>query len=162
MFGQEEKLGADGAQGSADGFALMRTEIVHDDDIAGLQSGYQHFLDIEEEAFAVNRPVNQPWRLDAVMAQRRQEGHRAPMTMRSLGMQSLAHRSPAEQWRHIGFGPGLIDEDQAIRIDRALMPYPLPASASDVAAPPFLCDQRLFCTSASAHARTHGPSDNPP
>jgi hypothetical protein len=35
------------------------------------------------------------------------------MTMRHLGFEPLAARRPAPQRRHISFGPGLVDEDQA-------------------------------------------------
>ena len=37
VFGQEEQLGAGPADGAAHGFALMRAEIVHDDDVARSQ-----------------------------------------------------------------------------------------------------------------------------
>jgi hypothetical protein len=47
----------------------MRAEVVHDDDVAGLEGGDENLVDIEPEAFAVDRPVDEPWRVDAVMAQ---------------------------------------------------------------------------------------------
>src|SRR5215472_18465255 len=40
---------------------------VHDHQIAGLKRGDQRFLDIGSEAFAVDRTIDEPRRLDAVV-----------------------------------------------------------------------------------------------
>lgn len=47
----------------------MRAEIVQDHDIAGLQRWDQNLLDIEAEPLAIDRPVDEPWRLEAIVAQ---------------------------------------------------------------------------------------------
>ena len=66
---------------------------------------------------------------DAVVAQRCQDGHGPPVTVRPLAMQPLADRCPAAQPGHVGLGPVrraidsldrllfrlTIDEDQARR-----------------------------------------------
>ena len=75
---QEEQLGAGGADRSADRLAFVAAEIVHDDDVAGGQGGQQALLDIGEKADAVDRPVDDAGRLDAVTAQRCQESQGAP------------------------------------------------------------------------------------
>jgi hypothetical protein len=46
--------------------------------------------------------------------------------------------------RHVGFGPGLIDEDQARGIDAALIGSPARAMPADVRAIPLAGDERLF------------------
>lgn len=56
------------------------------------------------------------------------------MTVWNLGNQALANATPAAYWRHIRLGPGFIDEDQAGRINLALMFFPLLPPARDIRA----------------------------
>ena len=56
------------------------------------------------------------------------------MTVWNLGNQALANATPAAYWRPIRLGPGFIDEDQAGRINLALMFFPLLPPARDVRA----------------------------
>ena len=144
VFRQEEELGAGRADGAAHGLALVGAEIVHDDDVAGPERGDENLLDIEAEALAVDRPVDEPGRVDAVMAQRGQEGHGLPVAVRHLGLEPLAARRPAPERRHVGLGPGLVDEDQAGRIDPVLILRPLRPPSRDVGTIPLAGDQRLF------------------
>lgn len=107
VFGQQEQPGAGRADGTAHGLALVRTEIVHDDDVTGLEGWDENLVDIELETLAVDRSVDQPWCIDTVVAQCRQEGHGLPMTVRHLGLDPLAARRPSSERRHIGLGPGV-------------------------------------------------------
>ena len=50
------------------GLGLVRAEVVHDDDVAGLEGWDQHVLHIDAEALAVDRPVDEPGRIDSVVA----------------------------------------------------------------------------------------------
>ena len=129
---QEEQLGAGGADGAAHGLAFVAAEIVHDDDVAGLERRDENLLDIGEEAFAVDRPVDDAGCVDAVAAQGGEEGQRPPAAMRHLGDQPLAAGRPAVAARHVGLGPGLVDEDQARRIKPALILLPLRPPPCDV------------------------------
>jgi hypothetical protein len=81
-----------------------------------------HFVDIEAEAVAVYRAIDELWSLDAIMPQGGKEGHGRPTATRHLGRQALASRAPTTQWRHVG----LVDEDQAGRIEAILVGHPLP------------------------------------
>ena len=156
VFRQEEQPGASRPDGAAHGAALMRAEIVEDDDVARPQGRHEHLLDIEPEALAVDRPVDEPGRVDAIVAQRRQEGHGLPAAVRDLGVEPLAARRPAPERRHIGLGPGLVDEDEAARIDPALIGGPPRAPSRHVGAIPLAGDQRLFlCVSLSAWTNSH-------
>ena len=110
----------------------------------GVQRGHQHLFDIEPEALAVDRAIDEPWRGDAVMAQRGQEGHGLPMAVRHLGAEPVAAPRPSPERRHVGLGPGFVDEDQAGGVDAAAIGQPLPAPARDVGAVPLRRDQRLF------------------
>jgi len=52
---QEEELGSCFADGRSRRLALVRTEIVHDDDVAGSKCGYENLIDIERDALGLNR-----------------------------------------------------------------------------------------------------------
>ena len=66
------------------------------------------------------------------------------MAVRDLGCEPAAARRPAPQGGHVGLGPGLVDEDQAFRIDLALILLPLRASAGDVRTVTFAGDDAFF------------------
>jgi hypothetical protein len=116
----------------APALALMTAEIVHDDDVARLQGWNQHALDIDPEAFAVDRAIDLPWRLDAIVAQSGDEGHGLPVPMRDLRFEPAPLERPASQRRHIGLGPGLVEKDQGPRINTALILGPLLTPSRDV------------------------------
>ena len=56
-----------------------------------------------------------------VVAQRGQEGRGLPVAVRHFGLEPLPQRRPSAQRRHVGLGPGLVDEDQALGIDAVLI-----------------------------------------
>ena len=66
------------------------------------------------------------------------------MAVRDSGAQSLTARCPATGAGHVGRGPGLVDEHQAIRIEVELALEPFPAARQDVGALLFGCVRRLF------------------
>ena len=125
VFWQEEEFGAGGTDGAADGLALVAAEVIQNDDIAGSQGGNENRLDVEPEPFTVDRTIDEPRGIDAVATQCRQEGHRLPATVRNFGVQPHPARRPSAQRCHVGLGPGLIDEDEALRLDATLILDPL-------------------------------------
>lgn len=132
VWRQEQEPGAGATDRRADGGSFVTAQIVHDDDVAGREGGHQELLDILSEAPAVDRLVEHARGVDPVTAERREEGHCAPMTIGDLGMKPLANRRPAAQRRHIGLGPGFVDEDEARRIKPALVLLPLLSSPGDL------------------------------
>jgi hypothetical protein len=122
----------------------VRAEVVHDDDIAVPQGRDQNLLDVEKEGFAVDRSLDEPRSGDAIVAQSSHEGHGLPATVRYLGFDALTAWRPAPQRRHIGFGPGLIDEHQPGGIDPILILGPLRPSAGDIGTILLGGNQRLF------------------
>src|SRR5690606_32312527 len=109
-----------------------------------------------EEAFAIDRSVNEPWCFNPVMAQGGNKGGRLPVPVRNLRLEALTARRPAAQRRHVGLGPGLVDEDEAGRIDPAPIPGPLCPPSGDIRAFLLTGDQRLFlCVSPSARMNSH-------
>jgi hypothetical protein len=141
---QEEQPGADSADGSAHGFALVAAEIVHNDDVARLERWYEELLDIGFEAFAVDGPIENARRVDPIMPQGRKECERLPVAVWRLPAQALSSQSPAMGAHHVGFGPGLIDEDEASGINLSLMPFPSCPSVRDVGPVLLGWQQRFF------------------
>ena len=121
---QEEELGAGQAEGSANGFAFVAAKIIHDDDIAGLQCWQEYLLDISQETGAIDRSIDDARGIDAIGAQCCQEGQRPPSSERDFGDEALAARASSMNTRHVGLGPGLINKDQAFRIELSLMRPP--------------------------------------
>ena len=62
-------MGAFGPDSGAGGLALVTAEVVEDDDVARRQGRRQYFLDVDEEDRAVDRTIDNPGRVDPVMAQ---------------------------------------------------------------------------------------------
>jgi hypothetical protein len=93
--------------------------------VAGPENGQENFLDIGPKAHAIDWSLNEPWRIDPVMAQGGQEGHGLPASVRNLGGKSVPARCPSPQRGHVGPGPGLVDEDQPLSFDATLILCPL-------------------------------------
>jgi len=129
---QEEKSGADRADGPAHRMTFVAAEIVHDDNVAGLERRHEELLDIGFEAFAVDWSIKDARCVDAVVPQGGQECECLPMPVRRLPTQALSPQSPAMGADHVGLGPGLIDEDETGRINLSLMSFPACPSARDV------------------------------
>src|SRR5258708_22354576 len=84
------------------------------------------------------------------------------MAVRDFGCEPGAARGPAPQGGHVGLGPGLIDEDQTLRINLALILLPLRAPAGDVRTDAFAGDYAFFCSLDSRRGRTPTPIDRRP
>src|SRR5215204_6140537 len=144
IFWQEDQLGAGRADELAYGFALVAAEIVHDDDVARLQGGDEDPLDVSSEVFAVDWAIEDPWSVNPVMAQGGQESRGLPVAVWDLGVESLATLRPSPQRRHVGLGPGLVDEDQTLRRNPALILAPLRPPPRDVRTIAFAGDDAFF------------------
>jgi hypothetical protein len=144
VLGQEEELGTGGPESLTDGAAPMGSEIVHDDDVAWSQGRDEDLVDVLAEGLAIDRALDEPRRLDAIMPKGSEEGHGRPAAMWHLRREALATRAPAAQRRHIGLGPGLVDEDETGGIDPILVGLPLLASSRHVGTIALAGDQRLF------------------
>jgi hypothetical protein len=129
---QEEELGAGGSDGPSHGLAFVTAEIVDNDDVARAECRHEYLLDIGQEDLAIDRPIDHTGRIDAIGTQRGQESERAPAALRRIGDQPFAAKAAPMRARHIGLGPGLIDEDQTSWIKPALVTLPLCAPAGDV------------------------------
>ena len=115
-----------------DRVALVAAEVVHDDNVAGVEASEQDLLDIALEALAVDRPVKHARCRDPVASKGSQERHGLPVAMRDVGHQPLPFQAPAPDGGHVGLGPGFVDKDQPRRINPALVFLPPAAASGDV------------------------------
>ena len=134
VFGKEKQFGAGISDRPANGFSLVASKIIHHDEVAGGKRWNEDLLHIGFETFAIDRAVEDPWGVDAVMAKGGQECHGFPVAMWNLGPKPCSARRPSSKRRHVGLGPCLIDEDQALGRDLGLVFFPLRAPARDVRA----------------------------
>jgi len=133
---QENEMRAFGADGMAGCFAFVAAEIVEDHDIALGQRRGEDLGGIDGEELAVDGTVDDPRRADPIKTQRGNEGHGLPMAVRHHCVESLASRSPATQRRHVGFDPGLVNEDQPRGVNLVLVRLPALPLAGDVGSIP--------------------------
>ena len=112
----------------------MAAEIVHDDDITGLESGHEDLLDIGLAALTVDRPVEDARGRQSVAAQRAEKGQGSPMAMRGKAPEAFAAFAPSPKRRHIGLDPGFIDEHQPAGIEAGLQRLPALTPSGDVGA----------------------------
>jgi hypothetical protein len=69
---------------------------------------------------------------------------RLPAAVRDLANEALATWRPSAQWGHVVLGPGLVDEDQALRGDATLILCPLRPSPRDVGTIAFASHHAFF------------------
>ena len=118
--------------GCADIPAFVAAEVIEHDDVAWTQSGQQKAPDPKQEEFAIDRAIEDARCDDPVSTQAGDERHRVPVAMRCCSQQALTAFCPAMGAGHVCFRPGLIDEDQAIDGDPALVAAPEFTLAGDV------------------------------
>ena len=66
--------GAGGLDHTAEDGRLVAAEIVHDDDVAGLEQGQELLFDVSAEAFAIDGSIEHARGAELVAAQRAKEG----------------------------------------------------------------------------------------
>lgn len=121
----------------------MAAEIVQNDDVSLPQSRQEQLFDIGAEALAVDRTVEDAGCGDPVPAQRAEEGQGPPPSLRGEAAQALALRSPAAQGNHVCLDPGLVEEDQALRIEAGLQGLPAPPPTGHIG-PGLLKSEQCF------------------
>lgn len=112
----------------------MAAQIVHDHNIPWPECWYEELFDILKEAGGVDRLIKHAGSIDPIAAQCGKEGHRPPVTIRYFGVQPLSLWCPAAQGRHIGLGPGFINQNKSPGINPALEFLPLVPPPGDLRA----------------------------
>ncbi len=134
VWRRETQLRAGGFDGVAHGNGFVRAQIVHDDDISGRQRRHQHLLHIGQESGAVHRPVEHHGRGHPLETERADEGGGLPMPVGHRRPAALAAPRPAVAPRHLGRGPGFIDEDQPLGFEIGLSLEPVLPTTHNVRA----------------------------
>jgi hypothetical protein len=156
VFRQEDEAGSDIPDRLAHRLSPVGAEIVEDHDVARLQRRDEELFDIGVEALAVDGPVEQAGRVDAVVAQGGEESRGLPLALRDLVDEALSPWRPAAQAGHIGLRPGFIDEDQPSKVDEPLIESPSFAVATYVRAILLACDKGLFLTVTPIRRKSRG------
>jgi hypothetical protein len=144
---QEQQGCAGGLYGLAHRGLLVGGQIVHHDDVAGLQCRHQDLFNIAQEQVCIDRTVEHGWCDKAVFSQRGDEGRGLPVTVGCGVDQPRAALTTAPEPNHIGFGPGLIDEDQPGGGQTGLALTPLGAGLGNVGSVLLCRVQGLFLVS---------------
>ena len=141
---QEPEPCTGGADHPAHIGGLVRSQIVHNDDVARLEYGHELLLDPGAKALAVDRPIEDARRGQAIPSQGADEGQGTPVTVRGEAAQTFALGSPSAQRRHVGLDPCFIDEDQPPGIKASLKGPPSPTPARNIATCLLKGKQRFF------------------
>ncbi len=99
---QDEEPCACSPDGCSDGFCLVAAEIVHDDEVPGLQGRDEELFDVAQEALAIDLAVKHARSGDGFLAKSREEGQRLPVAVRNIGIETLALLAPAADRGHVG------------------------------------------------------------
>jgi len=131
---QEEQVRTGIADGPTHGNAFVATQIVEHDDVARPQGRHEELCHPCQEQAAVDGTVEHTGCNKPVGPQCGQERHGRPARVRHRGDQTLSAQGSTVGAGHICLGPGLVDEDQARRVNAVLVALPPLALAGDVGA----------------------------
>lgn len=135
---------ADAFDHRPDPWSLVAGRVVHHHDVVGLKLGQQHLFDIGFKADAVDRPVDNEGRYEALVGERSDEGRGFPVAVRNADAQARASGAPAMAAHHVCRSPGLVNEDEARRIETELAVEPFAAPLQDVGTVLFRGMRALF------------------
>src|SRR3954463_5574302 len=99
---------------------FMAAQIIEQDNVAGRQCRRQHLLDIGAKTLPVESTLEHIGYTDPGCSQSGDQGGQLPVTVRDRSPQPQTARTSAIAARHVRGGPSLVDEDQAIGIERRL------------------------------------------
>ena len=122
---------------------MIRGIIFPTQDVAGAQGWNQHLLDIGAKDFRVERAVEDPRRVDAIMAQGGEECHGIPVPERGFGLDPVAAFAPTPQGSHVGLGRCFVYKYQAFGVNPALILLPAHPPARHIR-PVLLAGQHAF------------------
>lgn len=114
VFGQELEAGVTLGNCLGNGWALVAAEMIEHHDFAWPERGSEALFGVGCEDLGVDRTVDDHGREDLASADGGDQGRGLPAAVRDLGEEALAAWTAAMGSRHVGLGPGLIDEDQLV------------------------------------------------
>ena len=102
---------------------LVAAEVIEDHDVPGLQGGAQELPHPGQEQFAIHGPVGDQGRRQSIVPQTRKKRGRLPIAIGGRCDAALSSGRAAIAARHVGRGPGFIDEHEfscvQVRLSRA-------------------------------------------
>lgn len=122
---KEQQPCTSGPDRGPDSRLFVAGQIVEDDDVTWPQRRTELLLDPLGKACAIDWLIEHEGRVDPVAAERGDEGHRFPVAIRHLGVESLADRCPTAQGCHVGLGPGFVHKDETPGVRPVLELLPL-------------------------------------
>jgi len=131
---QEQQMCLGVAYSPTHGNAFVAAQVVEHDDVARPQGRHKELCHPCQEQAAVDGTVEHAGCNKPVGPQCGQERHGRPARVRHRGDQTLPTQGSAMGAGHVGLGPGLVDEDQARRVNAVLVALPPLALAGDVGA----------------------------
>ena len=141
---QVEGVGVAGGEERSDAGELMGAEVVHDDEVAGPEGGQQNLTEVGFEVGPGEGAVDNHRGAEAGEAEAAEEGGRFPVTVRDGIDHPLADRSPAIEAGHRRRAEGLVEEDEATRVDPRLDDLPFRPFEDDVRPVAFGGPEGLF------------------
>jgi hypothetical protein len=123
---------------------FVRGQIIHHDDVVGLERRHEALFDIGQEQFSVHRSIDHHRGHHFVVTQRRHESDGLPVPERHVINQSHPTQSATVEPHHVGVRAGLIDKNQPGGVKQALLADPLAACPRHVLALLFSGAQAFF------------------
>ena len=114
---QVADFSTDGFDGPSDFRAVVGRQVVHDDDIAGMECRHQLLLHVSHEQVTIHGAINDHGRCHSRGPQRRDKSGGLPMAMRHSVDETLADGAAAIASGHVGFGPRFVDENDFVGIE---------------------------------------------
>ena len=118
--------------GPANPLALVAAQIVEDDNVTWPKSWNEKLLDVSHEADRIDRTVEDAGSINAIAAQGGEKCHGFPVPVGDARRPPPPAQSPASDRCHVGFRPGLVDEDEALGVEPSLILLPPRPEAGDV------------------------------
>lgn len=109
---QEEDARTGGVDAARCFFVFMARQVVENHCVAFSQYRHEDLLDISQEAFGIDRPVEHERCDQPVAGEASKKCRRQPMTVGCMAEGALADIGPGITARHRCRGPGLVEEDQ--------------------------------------------------
>ncbi len=118
----------------ADALDLMRGQIIHHDDVAGLERGDEDLIEVREKRLPVHRPIEQSRRGQPGHAERGHERARLPVVVRRVIVDAGAPPTPAVAPYQVRGDPTFIEKDEPRWINRRRDASPVRSGRGDVGA----------------------------
>lgn len=112
--------------------SFVARQIVHHNDVAGLERRREHLLDERCEHVGVDRAVNDRGAAHTVHVERPDQRRGLPVSVRGVRDETIPDGSASTQARHVRFRPRFVNEDELRRIDARSPQDPLGAALHDV------------------------------